>query len=361
MTCTPLYPVRCLIARRALLLALPLLTVTILSLSSQNRDLRAGRLVLDDNGADGDGMHTVLLTGPTLSANRTILLPDADGTVMLQPSGGFSAGDILFGGSGGMTSTSSVSIDSATGTLVADRLSDGVAALSGGVLTDLERIEGLEEVVAPVGENLFLTSYGSVIVNIDDDNDGSGSSFAVESNGSPDDLFSVTETGLTTVRSTSSSGGLRVENSASSSTAEIVEFGDGDSTRMVLRRNGDLGLGDATPDARLDVESDNPNGPAVAITQTATDGVALALLDGRLLLSTGSGTDATIPGDVVIWRVEDDGICGTGVNVGLPSGEEGAILFVIWQEYDPGTVGPFPAANGDRLTLVCTGGAWYKF
>jgi len=355
MTCTPSYPVRCLIARRALLLALPLCTIITLPLSSQNRDLRAGRLVLDDNGSDGDGMHTVLLTAPTLSTNRTILLPDADGTVMLQPSGGISAGDILFGGSGGISSTSSISIDSASGTLTAGRLSDGVAELSGGVLSNLE------EISSQVGENLYLTSYGSVIVNIDDDNDGSGSSFAVEANGSPNDLFSVTETGLTTVRSTSSSGGLRVENGASSSTAEIVEFGDGDSTRMVLRRNGDLGLGDPTPDARLDVESDNPSAPAVAITQTATDGVALALLDGRLLLSTGSGTDATIPGDVVIWTVEDDGICGTGVNVGLPSGAEGAILFVIWQEYDPGTVGPFPAANGDRLTLVCTGGAWYKF
>lgn len=361
MTCIPLYPVRYLIAHRALLLALPLLTILTLPLSSQNRDLRAGRLVLDDNGSDGDGMHTVLLTGPTLSTNRTILLPDADGTVMLQPSGGFSSGDILFGGFGGITFTSLISIDSATGTLVAEQLSDGVAELSEGAFTGLQRIEGLEEVIAPVGENLYLTSYGSVIVNIDDDNDGSGSSFSVEANGSPDDLFSVTETGLTTVRSTSSSGGLRVENGAASSTAAIVEFGDGDSTRMVLRRNGDLGLGDATPDARLDVESGNPAAPAVAVTHSSSDGIALALLDGRLLLSTGSGTDATIPGDVVIWTVEDDGICGTEVTVGLPSGEEGAILFVLWQEYDPGTVGPFSAASGDRLTLVCTGGEWYEF
>ena len=355
MTCTPSYPVRCSIAHRALLLALLILTSFTLPLFAQNRDLRAGRLVLDDNGADADGMHTVLLTAPTLSANRTILLPDADGTVMLQPSGGFSAGDILFGGSGGISSTSSISIDSASGTLTAPRLSDGAAELSGGVLSNLD------EVSSPVGENLYLTSYGSVIVNIDDDNAGSGSSFSVESNGSPDDLFSVTETGLTTVRSTSSSGGLRVENGAASSTAEIVEFGDGDSTRMVLLRNGDLGLGDATPDARLDVESSDPAMPTVAVTNTADNGIALALLDGRLLLSTGSGTDATIPGNVVVWTVEDNGLCGTAVNVGLPSGTEGALLFVIWQEYDPGTVGPFAVASGDRLTLVCTGGTWHRF
>lgn len=355
MTCTHPYPVRFSVVRRATLVALSLLLITP-PLAAQQRDLRTGRLVMDDNGSDGDGWHTVIFSAPRLSSNRSILLPDADGTVMLEPAGGFSAGDVLFGGNGGgLTSVSSISVDSADGRLTATALSDGTAELSGGTLS------GVDEVASPPGENLELTSEGSVIVNIDDDDDGTGSSFSVEANGSAADLFRVTETGLTTVRSTSSSGGLRVENSASSSTVEIVEFGDGATTRFVVRRNGDVGIGDETPDARLDVESDDPDAPAVAITQSAADGVALALLDGRLLLSTGSGTDATIPGDVVVWTVEDNGLCGTPESVALPAGEEGAVLFVLWEEYDPGTVGSHPVATGDRLLLVHTGGEWERF
>ncbi len=313
-------------------------------LPAQSRDLRAGRLVLDDNGADGDGTHTVLLTAPTLAANRTLLLPDADGTLLLGPIAGYPDGRILFGGSDGRIASSPlVTLDSAEGSI-------GAAAVT-----------GVESIVADPAENLSITSYRSIVMNIDDDDDGTGSSFAIETNGSSTDLLTVTETGLTTVRSSSNSGALRVESSASSSTAEVLELRDGSTPRLVVRRNGDVGIGDATPDARLDVESDHGSDPAMMITQSDPEGVALEIADGALLLSHGIGTDATIPSDVIIWTVADNGLAATGLTVALPPGSEGAILYVYYADADPGMVGPYTAAAGDRLTLLYISGAWRLF
>ena len=313
-------------------------------LPAQSRDFRAGRLVLDDNGADGNGTHTVLLTAPALATNRTLLLPDADGTLLLSPTAGYSAGHLLFGGSdGAIASSPLLSVDSAAGSI-------NVAAVT-----------GVELVEADPAENLAITSFRSITLNIDEDDDGTGSSFAIETNGTSGDLLTVTETGLTTVRSSSNSGGLRVESNASSSSAEILELRDGSTPRLVVRRNGDVGLGDPTPDARLDVESDHGSDPAVIITQSDPDGVALEIAGGALRLSHGIGTDATIPADVVLWTVADNGQAGTGQTVALPSGEEGAILYVYYADADPGTVGGYAAAAGDRLTLLHVAGAWRLF
>lgn len=314
------------------------------TLHAQNRDLRAGRLLLDDNGADGNGPHTVLLTAPALSTNRTLLLPDADGTLLLAPTSGYPAGRLLFGGSdGAIASAATISVDSAAGTV-------GVAGLTGVVFLE-----------ADPAENLAIISSRSIVLNIDDDDDGTGSSFAVETNGSSTDLLTVTETGLTTVRSSSNSGALRVASTASSSTAEILELRDGSTPRMVVRRNGDVGLGDATPEARLDVESDDGSDPAVIITHNDPDGIALEIADGSLRLSHGIGTDATIPGDVILWTVADNGLAGTGLTVALPGGEDGAILYVYYADADPGMVGAHATTPGERLTFIHVAGAWRLF
>ncbi len=326
------------------------------ALSAQQRDLRSGRLFLDDNGADGNGTHSVLLTAPALQQHRTLLLPDRDGILLLSPATGFINGEILFGGSDGtISSAATIVVDSADGALQAERFSDGTASLEDGDLT------GVGEVAADPAVNLTVTSNRSIVLNIDDDDDGTGSSFAVETNGNSADLLRVTETGLTTIRSTSNSGGLRVESNASSSSAEILELRDGSTARLVVRRNGDVGIGDDTPDARLDLESDDPNDPALLLAQRDPDGVALQIDEGSLRLSHGVGTNTTIPADLVLWTVADNGLAGSGLSVALPAGAEGSILYVYYADQDPGSVGGHAVVSGDRLTLLFVAGAWRLF
>ncbi len=71
------------------------------SLFAQGRDFQAERVVIDDNAGDG-GFNTATVQAPVtgLSANRTLTLPDADGSVVtaLAP---LAASQILFGGASG--------------------------------------------------------------------------------------------------------------------------------------------------------------------------------------------------------------------------------------------------------------------
>lgn len=180
------------------------------------RDLRAERLVLDD-----DNGHTLILQTPQppsgpMSGNYVVTIPEpsaAAATVLLSYP--------LPGGSG-QSVEGSVTIGDTlrAGDLEASRLS------------------------APVSGSLRVQSAGSVTVGIDEDNNGTGSSFTVEANGaSLPDLFRVTETGLTDVNSASSTGALRVTNTNAVGTAKILELLDGSASRFTVRRNGAATLG----------------------------------------------------------------------------------------------------------------------
>lgn len=180
------------------------------------RDLRAERLVLDD-----DNGHTLILQTPQppsgpMSGNYVVTIPEpsaASATVLLSYP--------LPGGSG-QSVEGSVTIGDTlrAGDLEASRLS------------------------APVSGSLRVQSAGSVTVGIDEDNNGTGSSFTVEANGaSLPDLFRVTETGLTDVNSASSTGALRVTNTNAVGTAKILELLDGSASRFTVRRNGAATLG----------------------------------------------------------------------------------------------------------------------
>ncbi len=191
------------------------------------RDLRAERLVLDD-----DNGHTLILQTPQppsgpMSGNYVVTIPEpsaAAATVLLSYP--------LPGGSG----------QSVEGSItIGDTLRAG----------DLEA----SRLSAPVSGSLRVQSAGSVTVGqpastsggtvgIDEDNNGTGSSFTVEANGaSLPDLFRVTETGLTDVNSASSTGALRVTNTNAVGTAKILELLDGSASRFTVRRNGAATLG----------------------------------------------------------------------------------------------------------------------
>ena len=88
------------ISSLSLCLALAGLLTTTFSLNAQDRDFHAERIVLDDDGAGGFNTLTLQVPPGGLSADRTLTLPDADGSIVtlaapLLPN------QILFGGPGG--------------------------------------------------------------------------------------------------------------------------------------------------------------------------------------------------------------------------------------------------------------------
>ena len=137
----------------------------------------------------------------------------------------------------GNISTTLGNITAVSGIVSGSSVSDGTATLSSGILSSVSNLVG------PAGSNLEVTSNGSIVINIDEDNSGSGSSFMLETNGSGGDLLRVTETGLTDINSTSGTGGLRVENAHATSTTNILELTDGTNTRFVAKRSGVVGIG----------------------------------------------------------------------------------------------------------------------
>ncbi|MGE3801101.1 MAG: beta strand repeat-containing protein [Candidatus Kapaibacterium sp.] len=74
-----------------------------LSLWSQNRDFSAERLIIDDDAGDG-GYNTMTLQVPPagLTANRTLIFPDSDGSVVTA-AGPLVPNQILFGGPAGQS------------------------------------------------------------------------------------------------------------------------------------------------------------------------------------------------------------------------------------------------------------------
>lgn len=78
------------------------------SLLSQSRDFNAERIVLDDNAGDGTrNTLTLQVPGSGLNTNRTITFPDGDGIALTFAGEELTAGQLLFGGSGGQAEQSS--------------------------------------------------------------------------------------------------------------------------------------------------------------------------------------------------------------------------------------------------------------
>jgi len=118
---------------------------------------------------------------------------------------------------------------------------------------------------------------------------------------------------------------------------------------------------DPTPTGALSLSNNSAATPTLTLSNTNTDGVGLHVSDGRVLLSYGSGSTGTIPSDVAVWEVADDGT-GSGVNAALPAvGTNGQILYVLYNDADAGSVGGTAAVLGDRLTFLYVAGAWQLF
>ncbi len=116
---------------------------TAVAVYAQNRDTHAERVVLDDDASDG-GFNTLTLQVPGggLSANRIFTFPDVDGTVATS-AGPLTANRILFGSASGDIAQSAnllwnggTNTLSVTGIVGATTLTDGVASMSGGTITD---------------------------------------------------------------------------------------------------------------------------------------------------------------------------------------------------------------------------------
>ena len=349
-------------------------------LSAQYLDLRSQRLVLDDDAADGGGNTVTVQTSNPLAQNTILTIPDpgtAGASFLLSESSSpqivnadisfagtitFSSGgpafslvaeQLLFGdpgGSGGMAQSADLLWDDGGKVLEIN----GDLDLNGGELLNAGGI------VAPL--TLDLRSNGSIVVNIDDDNNGSGSSFAVEANGAAADLFSVTETGFATIASASSTGGLRVVNTNGIGTANVLELTDGTTSLMTVRRNGNAGIG-TVPGARLDVANTSVGESAVRIRNTHTGGVGLELADGALVAEVQAvGGGGTIGDDAVIVEA-------TGGTLSVPSGGvDGQMLYVVNTTAGgitlnglatDGTDTGMTIPQGGATTLVRVGGAWY--
>ncbi|MGE3799450.1 MAG: hypothetical protein AB7H80_00355 [Candidatus Kapaibacterium sp.] len=351
-------------------------------LNAQSRDLRSQRLVLDDDAADG-GINTLTLQlSNPLVQSGVVTIPDpggatayfllsesaspqvinADisfaGTVTFAsgiPDFGLVAGELLFGdpgGSGGFAQS---------GDLLWD---DGANLLQVNGDLDLKGhdLQGLTNLSGTATGNLELVSNGSLVINIDDDNSGTGSSFVVEVNGAASDLLAVAETGLTTITSSSGTGGLRVRNTNASGTANILELSDGTTIQVVARRNGNVGIG-TTPNARLDVENSSGSEPTLQLRNTSGSGVGLEIAEGSLIASVQSvAGGGTIANSAVVVEA-------TGATLSVPAGgTNGQIIYVVNTTAAPVTLNGLATdgANtsssipqGGVATIIRVNGAWF--
>ena len=155
-----------------------------------------------------------------------------------------------------------------------------------------------------------ITANKSVVINLDEDDNGTSGQFVIESNGNATpDLFKVTETGFTSIDANSATGGLRVDNAGGASTAPILELRDNGTTRVKVTRagnvtatgtvtasafssssplllqtggttrihiddtNGNVGIGTTTPNEQLEITKNFRLPASAAAMGTATAGV----------------------------------------------------------------------------------------
>lgn len=358
---------------RTLILSGAVATLTLFPslLSGQSRDFRSQRLLLDDNGADGISNTVALQTSDSLLQNSIVVIPDpgeaaaeflltesallqtihADmefaGAVSFSsglPDMGLVPGQLLFGdpgGGGAIAQSGSLLWNSSAGLLELD----GDLDLHGSALFSLGSLSG------QAGSNLELISTGSLVINIDDDNSGTGSRFAVETNGSSDDLFAVTETGFTSIASTSGTGGLRVANNNAGGTAPVLELTDGTSTTLLARRNGTVGIG-TVPDARLDIEESSAARPALQVRHSDPEGIGLEIADGGFAADVQEVTGGeTAPDDAVV-------IEATGTTFSVPAhGVDGQIIYVVNTTDGAVTVNGLASDGTDASSSIPQGGA----
>ncbi len=403
---------RCIVS----LFVLSLLSVSLLPETSeaQIREVRAAEIVLDDNGGGGTLNRLRILPVPDITSNETLLIPNPGGAAnfLLSESSGTQTigadmtftGTIDFSGAtvtgiagGGSVGTGEPFLTTtASATLTAERIltaGTGVTVTDGGANSPMTVAIGqsVATTATPTfgamtlngnltmngnditsNANLDLTSDASVIVNIDEDNSGTGASFSVETNGAAADLFAVTEAGLATVTSNSGTGGLRVRNTNAGGTTDILTVMSGAAaatTQLTVDRNGDvgIGIGAATPDARVEVENNSAGDPTLLLRNGNANGVGLEIEEGSVVAGVVQVAAAgTIPNNAVIVEA-------LGPTVVVPTGgDDGQIIYVV--NTTAGITNVSGLANdggavlfrfrhsiprGGAATIIRVGGSWY--
>lgn len=299
------------------------LALTFSSSSAQERDIRSQRLVLDDN--NGNTLTLATPSGP-MTDSREIILPEpsvsATALLLADPPAG----------SSGQSVTGSLMV---TGDLTAGSLATTV-------------------LTGPASGNFSILSNGSVVIGIDSDDDGSGSSFAVESNSNATpDLFRVTETGLTSITSSSGTAGLRVTNTNGSGSAPIISLEDGSAERFVVKRNGDAEL----------------TGNLEVMGTVSIGGFAVAEQESQTALGSG----VTLTPSTSLARIGGNGgpVTLNGTTAISNGSQVGQILLLLGSS-DANSVTINDGANtalgsstrtlglNDALTLLWTGSDWIE-
>lgn len=136
-----------------------------------------------------------------------------------------------------------------------------------------------------------------------------------------------------------------------SGTDPATQFlGTTDSAALMLRTNnieqatltatGNLGLGDVTPEARLDVENNSSTLPTLELTNNHANGTALNIIDGKMILSyaTYTADDAAgitpqpvIGDDVIVVDVSATATDGAGQpQIDAPAtGTNGQVIWIV--------------------------------
>lgn len=136
---------------------------------------------------------------------------------------------------------------------------------------------------------------------------------------------------------------------------------NGSTGQVIIEGDGDMGIGDNSPDARLDVENNSASVPTLAVANGDQDGIGLHVAAGSTVLSYGSGAPATIPVGTTVFNV-DDGLGGLPPVVGVPaSGTDGQILYIYVSDPEGATIEGIGYSTGDRLTYIRVAGAWQLF
>lgn len=155
--------------------------------------------------------------------------------------------------------------------------------------------------------------------------------------------------------------GIRIESLSNSAYTVFRYDGTGTNAPFVIEGDGDVGIGDSGPDARLDVENNDAAVPALAVANTHTDGIGLQVGAGGVVLSYASGAPANIPVGTAAFDVNDNAPA-SAPNVGVPSGgTDGQILYIYISDPDGATVGGNGYAAGDRITYLYMAGGWRLF
>ncbi len=310
-----------------------------------------GRVILHDN-LDLNGFQGTVQTASVLTGNRTYTLPDASGTLVVSGTETVSTNSTLTGNgsSGSPLGIDLTNANSWTGAQTFSGVDINGGSVDGAAIGSASPSTGAFTTITggstvTLGDDLFPTR-GRVILH--DNLDLNGFQGTVQT--------ASVLTGNRTYTLPDASGTLLVNGQATVSTNSTL-LGDGsggDPLRINLANTNAWS-------AAQSVTTNSGTTSTLLLSNTNATGVGLEVSDGRTILAYGNSTATTIPSDVSVWTVDDEGTAA-GITVALPgTATNGQILYVLYDDANAGSVGGTAAASGDTFTFVYANGAWNLF